>query len=123
MAVNGMGPMDPNAYAQKYAQQKGISVEQAKQELRATHGDPQQPQGADGLQFGGNSEDSIQRPSSFDGSSFSTKDFDSDRENIEKELKKLGIPEDVIKEGDDAIRKFAEENDIKIPRKIDRKLD
>lgn len=35
---------DPNAVAQQYASQKGISLEQAKSELKAQHGDPTQPQ-------------------------------------------------------------------------------
>lgn len=37
--------MDPNTYAMQYAQQNGISFDEAKQQLRAKYGDPQPPQG------------------------------------------------------------------------------
>ncbi len=40
--------MDPNAYAQKYAQENGMSLEQAKVKLKELYGDPQAPQGAQG---------------------------------------------------------------------------
>ena len=33
---------NPNAYAQKYADEKGISLEEAKAELKAKYGDPKQ---------------------------------------------------------------------------------
>jgi len=36
--------MDPDAYARQYAQQKGISFEQAKAELKAMYGAPKAPQ-------------------------------------------------------------------------------
>ena len=39
----GMPPMDPNAYAQKYAAENGISLDEAKNQLRAKFGDPQKP--------------------------------------------------------------------------------
>ena len=122
MGINGLNPMDPNAYAQKYAQQKGISVEQAKQELRATHGDPSMSM--NGSIFGGgfasNSNQSIfsfGNNNSFDTGTF---DFGFKRSNPEKQLEKLGIPKDVIAQGDDAIRKFAEENKINLPPKLER---
>lgn len=45
VSINGFsnfqGPqMDPDAYAQKYAEQNNISLEEAKQELKAKFGDP-----------------------------------------------------------------------------------
>ncbi len=39
-----IGGMDPNTYAMQYAQQNGISFDEAKQQLRAKYGDPQAPQ-------------------------------------------------------------------------------
>ncbi|MBQ2644009.1 hypothetical protein IJG14_00370 [bacterium] len=36
--------MDPDAYAQQYAEENGISLEEAKAQLRAKYGDPQKPQ-------------------------------------------------------------------------------
>lgn len=42
----GGGPtpgVDPDTYAQKYANEHGITLEEAKTELRAKYGDPQQP--------------------------------------------------------------------------------
>ena len=125
MAVNGMGPMDPNAYAQKYAAQKGISVEQAKQELRATHGDPSMS--LNGSIFGNSATNSSQSIFSFgnNNNSYDTGSFNFGFNNSspEKQLEDLGIPKNVIKKGDDAIRKFAEENDIKIPRKLEKEFE
>ena len=50
MKINSIGgfggnlpKMDPDAYARMYALQKGISLEEAKTELRAKFGDPQKP--------------------------------------------------------------------------------
>ncbi len=46
-AIGGAGnlppKMGPDAYARQYAQQKGISFEEAKAELRAKFGDPKPP--------------------------------------------------------------------------------
>ncbi len=39
----GMPPMDPNAYAQRYATENGISLNEAKNQLRAKFGDPAKP--------------------------------------------------------------------------------
>lgn len=51
MKINSVGGagrpspnMDPDAYAKMYALQNGITVEQAKTELRAKFGDPEKPQ-------------------------------------------------------------------------------
>ena len=40
---SGIPPMDPNAYAQKFATENGISLNEAKSQLRAKFGDPQKP--------------------------------------------------------------------------------
>lgn len=40
---SGMQPMDPNVYAQQYAVENGISVDEAKEQLRARFGDPAKP--------------------------------------------------------------------------------
>ena len=42
--------MDPDAYAQQYANQKGISLDEAKAELKAKFGDPEQRKGPDSNQ-------------------------------------------------------------------------
>lgn len=42
----GMPPMDPNAYAQRYATENGISLDEAKSQLKAKYGDPQKPNSA-----------------------------------------------------------------------------
>lgn len=94
-ALSGGGMMpkgiDPNKYAEQYAKQKGISVDQAKAELKAKHGDPaRQAQGGQG---------SNSLPP----------------EAVE--LRAAGIPVEVIQKGDDAIKKYAEENNIQIPEK------
>ncbi len=59
--VPGMPPggMDPETTARLYAQQNGISIEEARNQLRAKYGDPKPPQGMSmdenipGLQFSG----------------------------------------------------------------------
>ena len=38
--------IDPDTYAQQYANQNGISLEEAKSQLRATHGDPVKQEGS-----------------------------------------------------------------------------
>ena len=45
-SINGLPTqgVDPNAYAQKYADEHGITLEEAKAELKAKYGDPQQPE-------------------------------------------------------------------------------
>ncbi|MBQ2644008.1 hypothetical protein IJG14_00365 [bacterium] len=41
MQEEGQQGMDPDAYAQQYAEENGISLEEAKAQLRAKYGDPQ----------------------------------------------------------------------------------
>ena len=51
--------IDPDSYAKQYANEKGITLTEAKAELKAKYGDPQQPRGMSmnaglpGLQFSG----------------------------------------------------------------------
>lgn len=52
MAINGVNgynsfppKMDPDKYAQQYADRNGITLEEAKTELKAKYGDPQQKNG------------------------------------------------------------------------------
>lgn len=51
-AVGGPGPgMDPDSYAKIYAQKHGITLEEAKAELRAKFGDPKPPSIFEGKQI------------------------------------------------------------------------
>ena len=104
--MSGMPPkgVDPNAYAEQYAQEKGISVEEAKQELKTKFGDPQQQQGG----------------ASALSNSLSGADSTTSSGIPQSELEKLmaaGIPEEVIAQGDNAIMQFAQENNITLPEK------
>lgn len=72
MAINGISQMgqDPNMYAQMYAQQNGLSVDDAKAQLKEKYGDPQQSgQSGLGLNFG--SQNQGMKPSSFNDPEFS----------------------------------------------------
>jgi len=46
--ISAMPPQgtDPNTYAAQYAQQNGISLDEAKTKLKSPYGDPQKPQNA-----------------------------------------------------------------------------
>ena len=44
---------NPDEYAKIYAEQNGISVEEAKAELKSKYGDPQEQNGASSIGFGG----------------------------------------------------------------------
>ncbi len=151
----GMPPMDPNAYAQKYASENGISLDEAKEQLRAKFGDPQKPNST----FVPN--DSVPMPQgpilqfSGEGANFPVNplgimttdpaqleayvkngakqagvterefaqmlglpDKSQPKENDKtNKLKELGIPENIIEQGDDAIRKYAHDHDIDLPAK------
>ncbi|MCR4880453.1 MAG: hypothetical protein K6A44_00665 [bacterium] len=105
---SGMRPpqgVDPNQYAQQYAEQNGISVDEAKEQLKAKFGDPQQPGGSSAV-----------------SNALSSGDVTGTGSNpsIPKEaweLQALGIPLEVIQEGDNAIKQFADDNNIKLPEK------
>ena len=112
MEINGInlssGPpqsVEPNQYAMQYAIQNGISLEEAKQQLHAKFGNPQNKQFF----------------------SFQEMLFPKDiMENMNKQnlispetiqLQILGIPINVIVQGDNAIKQYADENNIKLPKK------
>ncbi len=149
------GPMDPNALAQAYANENGISsLDEAKAQLRAKFGDPQKPnstfapepqnipRGAigpvfayrpDGTNYSYNPADfSMQTPQDLEKlvrneakrNGMSEQDFalklglpPREREDKTEMLKSLGIPQEIIDKGDDAIRKYADDHDIDLPAK------
>jgi len=109
--------MNPDDYAMMYAQQHGISVDAAKNELRAKYGDPQQQANS-----------SVKQPllqfdsgNNVDANFVLTADNKSKQCPIPKEaqaeLRKLGIPQSVIDKGDKAIKEYAEKHKIKLPPK------
>lgn len=51
--LHGGPGIDPNVHAQNYANEKGISLEEAKTELRAMYGDPRPPQQTSSIFSGG----------------------------------------------------------------------
>ena len=119
---------DPDAYAQKYADEHGITVEEAKKELRSKYGDPQQPTQPSVFMepraqiYTDSGEPLYSNPYAVMGldiNSDSTSeaayaDVNQDDPKTDA-LKRAGIPEAVIKQGDDAVRKYAEEHGIKLP--------
>ncbi len=149
------GPqMDPNAYAQVYAKENGINIDEAKAQLRAKFGDPQKPnstfapepqnipRGAigpvftyrtDGTNYNYNPADfSMQTPQDMEKlvrneakrNGMSEQDFalelglpPREKEDKTEMLKSLGIPQEIIDKGDDAIRKYAYDHDIDLPAK------
>ena len=137
------GPqMDPNAHAQVYAKENGISLDEAKAQLRAKFGDPQKPNSTfapiftyrpDGTNYNYNPADfSMQTPQDLEKLvrneakriGISEQDFalelglpPREREDKTEMLKSLGIPQEVIDNGDDAIRKYADDHDIDLPAK------
>lgn len=149
------GPMDPNMYAKQYANSNGISLDEAKAQLKAKFGDPQKPnstfaptpqdipKGAIGPVFVYQTEGPNYN---YNANNFKDVDpyemekvveYEAKRNNMSPQefaqliglpprqkdddqtvvLKELGIPEDIIKQGDDAIRKYAQDHNIDIPAK------
>lgn len=102
MAAKGM---KPDEYAQKYADEKGISLSEAKSELKAQYGAPQG--------FGSSAVSDAISSGDVDGT--------GNHPSLPPEAMMLnqvyGIPIEVIQEGDDAIKQYAEENNINIPEK------
>ena len=148
------GPMDPNAHAQVYAKENGISLDEAKAQLRAKFGDPQKPNSTfapepqyiprgvsgpiftyrpDGTNYNYNPADfSMQTPQDLEKLvrneakriGISEQDFalelglpPREREDKTEMLKSLGIPQEIIDKGDDAIRKYADDHSIDLPAK------
>lgn len=160
---NFQQPMDPDAYAQQYANQKGISLDEAKAELKKTMGEPEKPQengnnslgqGGQGIGnvgynqggrapqgnfgfmgqqnygdmslfgpmgIGNNNENNFDPFGRNDGNSSSIFNFNDNSENQyglvpeEQELLEAGIPYEVILGGKDAIKNYADENNITLP--------
>lgn len=149
------GPqMDPNAQAQVYAKENGISLDEAKTQLRAKFGDPQKPNSTfapepqnipsgvsgpifayrpDGTNYSYNPADfSMQTPQDLEKLvkneakrlRISEQEFalelglpPREREDKTEMLKSLGIPQEIIDKGDDAIRKYADDHGIDLPAK------
>lgn len=157
----GMPPMNPDVYAQKYATENGISLDDAKNKLRAKFGDPQKPNSTfvpnlppvpnDTLrntpifQFSGANANFNFNPLGAIGASpeqleayvsqgakqtgMSEQQFaqaiglpprTEQTDNKKQMLINLGIPQTIIDKGDDAIRKYAQENNIDLPAKEQR---
>ena len=131
-SISNVGPLppggDPDAFAQKYADEHGITLEEAKEELRSKYGDPQQPTQPSiymepraqiytdsGEPLYSNPYSAMGLDINFD--STSEADYAEVNQDDPKTdaLKRAGIPEAVIKQGDDAVRKYAEEHGIKLP--------
>ena len=109
MAINGIGlsqgppqNINPDYYAQLYANKNGISLEEAKQQLKSQFGNPKQHQ-----------------VNSFQQILFSNNTDSIPSETIQ--LQTLGIPLNVILQGDNAIKQYADEYNINLPEK--RRLD
>ena len=149
------GPhMDPNAQAQVYAKENGISLNEAKAQLRAKFGAPQKPNSTfapepqnipsgvsgpifayrpDGTNYSYNPADfSMQTPQDLEKLvkneakriGISEQDFalelglpPREKEDKTEMLKSLGIPQEIIDNGDDAIRKYADDHGIDLPAK------
>lgn len=127
--INGFGPQqigltgNPEADAMRYAQAKGISLDEAKAELKSQFGDPQ-PLAPNSI-FANPSQlmqmqiQNIPQGSSlFSNPTPQTGQQPPAPQTPEQMLcAKYGIPTEVAAQGDDAIRKFAEENNISLPAK------
>lgn len=150
--VNGTGSeppkMNPDLYAQQYASEKNISLEEAKAQLKSKYGDPESASiFTKGFQFSGTGAevkinpfgaltDDPEKLAAFvkngaKETGVTEKEFaemvglppkgERGPENTELEkLRKLGIPQEVIEKGDDAIRKYAKEHNINLPPKKER---
>lgn len=95
--------MDPDSYAKQYATQHGISLEQAKAELKEKYGDPGQAQVAQKENIFSNTQ-KVQPI----GENMAGKGFDS-------ELLALGIPQNIINQGKNAVEEYADKNNITLP--------
>lgn len=121
MAIDGIGPqsgppqgVDPNQYAMQYAKQKGISLEEAKQQLKAQFGDPNKRQAG--------APQAVPQTGNDISGALSTGSVDNQgkKSKIPPEavqLQSLGIPLNVILQGDNAIKQYADEHNIKLPEK------
>lgn len=116
---------NPEADAMRYAQANGISLEEAKNKLKSRFGDPQQP--APNSIFGAPSPlIQIQIQNMPQGASlFNFPMPQSGQQEMipmpqtpEQMLgAQYGIPPEIVAQGDDAIRKYAQDNNISLPAK------
>lgn len=138
----GIG-MNPDVFARQFATQNNISLSEAREQLRAKYGDPTQggqnanqsifsqagynvgdTNSVNNIFSGVNGLDSTSTSTSTNGLNF------ADYSNVEQsqngnmvppeealKLMELGIPMETIMKGDDAIKTYAEENDIQLPEK------
>ena len=81
--------VDPDTYAQEYADANGITVDEAKEVLKGKYGEPEYDE---------------------------NRNTDSTEEltEQEQELQSKGIPVEIINQGADAIRKYAKDHDIEL---------
>ena len=138
----GIG-MNPNVIARQFATQNNISLSEAREQLRAKYGDPTQGgQNANqsifaqaGFNFGNLtlSNNSASGVNSVDGTSSTSLNTGinfTNYSNLEEKqngnmvppeealkLMQLGIPMETIMQGDNAIKTYAEENNIELPEK------
>ena len=104
--------IDPDDYAKQYASINNIDIAKAKEELKAKYGDPK----------------ALNEVSSSDSSNpfrSETDDCDSTDNKVtagvnpeQQALLNKGIPLEVIQQGDDAIRKYAKDNNITLEKPI-----
>lgn len=117
---------NPEADAMRYAQANGISLEEAKNQLRSQFGDPQ-PQGAQGPSLFMPQSQLLQMQAANMPQGSSLFNF-----NVAQSVQpqppapqtpeqmlglQYGIPPEVVAQGDEAIRKFAQDNSISLPPK------
>jgi hypothetical protein len=92
--------MNPDAYARIYAQQNGISFEEAKSKLRAMYGEPQKPEEV-------NQQKNVQQKQ--------IEPQEDEKAQIAAQLRALGIPDNIIQRGPAAVGEYAKEHNIQLP--------
>lgn len=116
---------NPEADAMRYAQANGISLEEAKNQLKSQFGDPQQP--APNSIFGAPSP-IIQMQLQNMPQGASLFNFPMPQSGQQEMIPmpqtpeqmlgaQYGIPPEIVAQGDDAIRKYAQDNNISLPAK------
>lgn len=127
--IGGLRPLapgltgNPEADAMRYAQAKGISLDEAKAELKSKFGDPKPP--VQNSVFANQSQlmqmqlqNMPQVSSLFNFLVPQTTQQPPAPQTPEQMLcAKYGIPPEITAQGDDAIRKYAQDNNISLPAK------
>ncbi len=90
--------VDPDTYAQEYANKHNMTLEEAKAELKSKYGDPKAKES-------NNTENTENTDETEDTENFTKQ---------EQELLNKGIPAEIIKKGNDAIRKYAKDHNIEL---------